>query len=88
MNPAEQETEEEDAEDDSAAPDPSGYESESGTSEDEDEQAGDEGEDEHTEGSQGRHRLHQLDRPSPGGGPAHSSDRSGSPDGQCTVTKV
>ncbi|KAL1250370.1 hypothetical protein QQF64_021375 [Cirrhinus molitorella] len=89
MSPAEQEPEEEDADDeDSAAPDASGYESESGTSEDEDEQAGDEGEDEHTEGSQGRHRLQQLDRPPPGGGPAHSSDRSGCPDGQCTVTKV
>lgn len=75
-------------EDDSAAPDAaSGYESESGDSEYEDEQDG-ESEDEHTEASQGRHRLQQLDRPPPGGGPASSGDRSGCPDGQCTVTKV
>ncbi|XDV46448.1 hypothetical protein PO909_014341 [Leuciscus waleckii] len=92
MNPAEPEEEDAENEEDSAAPDASGYESESGTSEeddDDDEQVVEESDGDHTEGSQGsRHRLQQLDRPPPGGGPASSGDRSGCPDGQCTVTKV
>lgn len=86
ISPSEPEPEEEDAddEDESVTPDAPESESESGTSEDEDEHAGDEG----AEGTRGRHRLQQLDRPPPGGGPAQSGDRSGCPDGQCTVTKV
>lgn len=89
ISPSEQEPEEEDAddEDDSAAPDATGYDSET-SDDDDDEQVEDEDEDEHTDGSHGRHRLQQLDRPPPGGGPANSGDRSGCPDGQCTVTKV
>lgn len=91
INSAQPDPEEEDAddEDDSAAPDASGYNSESGTSEDDGERTEDEGAGERAEASRGRHRLPpQLDRPPPGGGPAPSSDRSGCPDGQCTVTKV
>ncbi|XP_051947405.1 E3 ubiquitin-protein ligase rnf146-like [Xyrauchen texanus] len=90
INPVEPGLDEEDIddEDDSVIPDASGYESESSTSEEDDESIGGEGALEGAESSRGRHRLQQLDRPPPGGGPAHGSDRSGCPDGQCTVTKV
>lgn len=91
-HPGPEEEDDEDDEDDSVAPDASGYESESGTSEDgddHDDRGGEEGAGERADGSQDRHRLQQLDRLPPGGGVGgDGSVRSRSPDGQCTVTEV